>query len=199
MALTFSFLNCHILQATCNTIQFSAQFQQAFFTADILTCRSQKSAGVIKTHWTLFHFSVQLIHISEPSCTCFITEMTSSFINIHNDLRQSTASELLEWQQTTVQELHAVRQTCQSPSQRGQILYGLGSKATSLLTSWWQHHSGASRGCVNHVVTSYDPHQLTSVMATMDEKRKVDVEGRCFQERWKLQYFSTETKRAVFA
>ncbi len=37
-----------------------------------------------------------------------------------------------------------------------------------------------------------DPYQLISGMATVNKKRKVDVEGLCFQERWKLQYFFPE-------
>lgn len=38
-----------------------------------------------------------------------------------------------------------------------------------------------------------DPFQLSSAMATVDEKRKVDNERRRFQERWKLGCFFTET------
>ncbi len=38
-----------------------------------------------------------------------------------------------------------------------------------------------------------DPFQLISAMATADKKRKID--GQRFQDRWKLQYFFTETKQ----
>lgn len=35
---------------------------------------------------------------------------------------------------------------------------------------------------------------LISAMATAKKKRKVDSEGRRFQERWELQYFFTENR-----
>ncbi len=60
----------------------------------------------------------------------------------------------------------------------------------SPFTSWWQHHSVTLPLCD----PCCDSYQQTSAMATVDKKRKADVESRPFQERWKLQYIFTENQ-----
>ncbi len=75
------------------------------------------------------------------------------------------------------------------------------------ITTDWINHAGSKCNFSFHLMVAaplcnfawqchpcYDPYQLISVMATVDKKGKVDVEGCCFQERWKLQYFFTENQ-----